>query len=138
VSAPAVASLRRLGDFGRTALRRLGLTQRAATLGDSAAMSAARVPSDQPLPEQWLTPGVRGVGIASLLADLGHEVPTSLLPSLLTSTLGAPAAALGVIEGVSDALAGVARLGGGALADDPLAGVRSPSAATPALRCFPG
>jgi MFS family permease len=33
--------------------------------------------------------------------------------------LGAPASALGVIEGVSDALAGVARLGGGALADDP-------------------
>ncbi|MCZ7627917.1 MAG: hypothetical protein M5U19_01930 [Microthrixaceae bacterium] len=32
----------------------------------------------------------------------------ALLPSLLTSTLGAPASALGVIEGVSDALAGVA------------------------------
>jgi hypothetical protein len=29
----------------------------------------------------WPTPGVRGNGIASLLADLGHEVPTSLLPS---------------------------------------------------------
>ena len=46
-------------------------------------------------------------------------MPTSLLPSLLTSTLGASASVLGVIEGVSDALAGVARLGGGALADDP-------------------
>ena len=63
---------------------------------------------------EWLTPGVRGIGAASLLADLGHEVPTSLLPSFLTSTLGAPAAALGVIEGVSDGLAGAARLGGGA------------------------
>lgn len=59
-------------------------------------------------PEPWLTPGVRGIGTASLLADLGHEVPTALLPSFLTSTLGAPAAALGVIEGVSDGLAGVA------------------------------
>jgi MFS family permease len=67
----------------------------------------------------WLTPGVRGIGAASLLADLGHEVPTALLPSLLTSTLGAPAAALGIIEGVSDGLAGAARFGGGALADDP-------------------
>jgi MFS family permease len=67
----------------------------------------------------WLTPGVRGIGAASLLADLGHEVPTALLPNLLTSTLGAPAAALGLIEGVSDGLAGLARLGGGALADDP-------------------
>jgi MFS family permease len=77
--------------------------------------AAAPEASDHP----WLTPGVRGIGTASLLADLGHEVPTALLPSLLTSTLGAPAAALGVIEGVSDGLAGVARLGGGALADDP-------------------
>jgi MFS family permease len=68
---------------------------------------------------EWLTPGVKGIGSASFLADLGHEVPTALLPSLLTTTLGAPAVALGVIEGVSDALAGVARLGGGALADDP-------------------
>lgn len=70
-------------------------------------------------PNRWLTPGVKGIGAASLLADLGHEVPTALLPSFLTSTLGAPAAALGAIEGVSDGLAGVARLGGGALADDP-------------------
>jgi MFS family permease len=67
----------------------------------------------------WLTRGVAGIGAASLLADAGHEVPTSLLPSLLTSTLGAPAAALGVIEGVSDGLAGVARIVGGGLADDP-------------------
>src|SRR4051794_19930199 len=67
----------------------------------------------------WLGPGVAGIGGASFLADVGHEIPTSLLPSLLTTTIGAPASALGVIEGVSDALAGVARLGGGALADDP-------------------
>jgi MFS family permease len=50
---------------------------------------------------------------------VGHEVPTALLPSFLTVTLGAPAAALGLIEGVADGLAGAARLGGGALADDP-------------------
>jgi MFS family permease len=62
---------------------------------------------------------VAGIGGASLLADAGHEVPTALLPSLLTATLGAPAAALGIIEGVSDALAGTARLAGGAIADDP-------------------
>ena len=46
-------------------------------------------------------------------------MPTALLPSFLTSTLGAPAAALGLIEGVADGCAGVARFGGGALADDP-------------------
>jgi MFS family permease len=67
----------------------------------------------------WFGPGVAGIGTASLLSDAGHEVPTALLPSLLTSTLGAPASALGLIEGISDGLAGLARLGGGALSDDP-------------------
>jgi hypothetical protein len=67
----------------------------------------------------WFSPGVAGIGTASLLADVGHEVPTALLPTLLASTLRPPAAALGIIEGVSDALAGVARLVGGTLAGDP-------------------
>ena len=75
--------------------------------------------SGHPTDARWMTPGVAGIGTASLLADVGHEIPTALLPSLLTSTLGAPASALGVIEGVSDALAGVARFAGGALADEP-------------------
>ena len=53
---------------------------------------------------------MRGIGSASLLTDAGHEIPTSLLPSLLTGTLGAPAAALGIIEGIADGgLAGAAR-----------------------------
>ncbi len=77
---------------------------------------APEITAGQP---RWLTRGVGGIGAASLLSDLGHEVPTSLLPSLLTSTLHAPASALGVIEGIADGLAGAARLGGGALADDP-------------------
>jgi hypothetical protein len=69
--------------------------------------------------ERWLGPGVAGIGTASFLADVGHEIPTALLPNLLTATLGAPASALGLIEGISDGLAGAARLAGGALADDP-------------------
>lgn len=67
----------------------------------------------------WLTPGSGGIGLASLLSDLGHEVPTSLLPAFLTSTLGAPASALGLIEGFADAAAGAAKFAGGPLADDP-------------------
>jgi MFS family permease len=67
----------------------------------------------------WLTPGVGGIGSASFLADVGHEIPTALLASFVTATLGAPAAALGLIEGISDGLAGAGRFVGGALSDDP-------------------
>jgi MFS family permease len=67
----------------------------------------------------WFTPGVGGIGSASFLADVGHEVPTALMASFVTTTLGAPASALGLIEGISDALAGAGRFVGGALADDP-------------------
>jgi hypothetical protein len=57
-------------------------------------MSPPGIPDTEIAPPQaatqtrdpWLTPGVRGLGAASLLADLGHEVPTALLPSFLTST----------------------------------------------------
>ena len=69
--------------------------------------------------DRWLTRGVAGIGGASFLADVGHEVPTALLPSFLTTTLGASAAALGLIEGIADGCAGAARFAGGALADDP-------------------
>ena len=73
----------------------------------------------EPTGTLWFSHGVAGIRMSSFLADLGHEVPTALLPSLLTVTLHAPASALGLIEGISDAAAGVARLAGGALADDP-------------------
>ena len=69
-------------------------------------------------PTRWLTPGVGGIGAASLLSDLGHEVPTALLPRFITS-LGGSAATLGIVEGIADGLAGISRLFGGALADDP-------------------
>ena len=43
----------------------------------------------------WFGRAVGGIGGASFLSDVGHEVPTALLPSFLTSVLGAPASALG-------------------------------------------
>lgn len=91
-----------------------------------------------PSKQAWLTPGVKGIGGASLLADIGHEIPTSLLPALLTGTLGAPAAALGVIEGVADGLAGAARFGGGRWLMIPAGGARSLSADMARRRCCRG
>ena len=46
-------------------------------------------PTPRPRSAGW-DPGVAGIGTASFLADVGHEIPTALLPNLLTATLGAP------------------------------------------------
>jgi MFS family permease len=67
-------------------------------------------------PKRWLTRGVFGIGLASLFSDWGHEAATAILPAFLAS-LGAPAVALGVIEGVSDGLSSFAKLAGGFIAD---------------------
>lgn len=37
-----------------------------------------------------LSPGVWSVGAASFFSDSGHEIVTSVLPSFVTSVLGAP------------------------------------------------
>lgn len=66
----------------------------------------------------WLSAGVASVGAASFFSDTGHEIATAVLPSFLTSTLHASAGALGLIEGLSDALTGVAKVVGGPLAND--------------------
>ena len=76
------------------------------------------VTESSPRPRCWLTKGVWCIGLASFLADVGHEVPTALFASFVTITLGAPVAVLGLIEGLADGLAGLARFAGGALADD--------------------
>jgi hypothetical protein len=67
----------------------------------------------------WFTPALRGIRLASPLSDLGHEVPTSLLRSLVTSTSERPRPLSASLR-VADGLAGVARFAGGALADDTL------------------
>lgn len=72
-----------------------------------------------PADQRWLSPGVLGVGGASLCSDAGHEMVTSLLPTFLASTLHSGPAALGAIDGVADALTGLTKLAGGPLANDP-------------------
>jgi MFS family permease len=68
--------------------------------------------------KRWLTRGVVGIGLASLFSDWGHEAATAILPAFLGS-LGAPAYALGIIEGVSDGLSSFAKLAGGWIAGPP-------------------
>jgi len=75
-------------------------------------------PNAPPASNRWLTRGVLGVGLASLYADWGHEAATAILPAFLAS-LGAPAVALGIIEGVADGISSFAKLAGGWIADRP-------------------
>ncbi|MEU8782648.1 hypothetical protein [Streptomyces sp. NPDC048637] len=47
-------------------------------------MTDAAQHADQPTrheDETWLMPGVRGIGSASFLADVGHGIPTVLVSS---------------------------------------------------------
>jgi len=72
----------------------------------------------KPRRERWFARGILGIGLANLFSDWGHEAATSLLPALL-ALVGAPAIALGVIEGVADGLSSFAKLAGGYIANRP-------------------
>jgi MFS family permease len=72
----------------------------------------------------WVSPEVASVGAASFFSDAGHEIATAVLPGFLTGVLRGSAGTLGLIEGISDALLGVAKLSGGALANEPTRRVR--------------
>lgn len=61
---------------------------------------------------------VLGISLASLLSDAGHEMATAALPGFLRS-IGAPAAALGAIEGIADGSMSAAKVAGGVVADRP-------------------
>ena len=52
----------------------------------------------------WLNRNILGMGLASLFSDWNHEMATAILPIFLSTVLGAPAFALGVIEGVADGI----------------------------------
>src|SRR6202521_4133478 len=66
--------------------------------------------------QRWLNRTVLGVALASLFSDWSHETATAILPAFLGS-LGATAAWLGIIEGVSDGLSSFAKLGSGFYTD---------------------
>lgn len=62
--------------------------------------------------QSWLNRNILGMGLTSFLSDLGHEAATAVLPLFLAS-IGASPAALGVIEGVADAVSSFVKLGAG-------------------------
>jgi len=61
---------------------------------------SVQIPIDQR--RRWLNRNILGMGLASLFSDMNHEMASAVLPVFLSTVLGAPAFALGVIEGVAD------------------------------------
>ncbi|MDQ3478384.1 MAG: MFS transporter [Pseudomonadota bacterium] len=57
------------------------------------------------------------LGFVSLLTDLSSEIYHSLLPAFVTVALGLPVAAMGAIDGISEATASFGKLASGRLSD---------------------
>jgi MFS family permease len=81
---------------------------------------AASEPADDPhvqVEQEPLPRNVKVLGAVSLAQDTGSEMLYPLLPTFVTGTLGAPVVALGVAEGLADAIAAGMKLIAGRLAD---------------------
>lgn len=64
----------------------------------------------------WLNRTVAGAGLTSALGDFSYETTTVILPGFL-AVLGVPAAALGAIEGIADAVASFTKMIAGYVGD---------------------
>lgn len=73
-------------------------------------------PPGDPRPTSWLNRTVLGAGVTSALGDFCYETTTVILPGFL-AVLGLPAALLGLIEGVADAVASFTKMVSGYVAD---------------------
>jgi MFS family permease len=69
------------------------------------------------VPRSWLTRNLKIVSAVSLLQDAASELLYPILPILLTTVLGAPAAVVGAVEGVAEGVAAVTKVVAGRLAD---------------------
>jgi MFS family permease len=67
-------------------------------------------------PRRWANRTVVGAGITSALGDFAYETTNVILPGFL-AVLGIPAAALGTIEGIADAVMSFTKLAAGHIAN---------------------
>ena len=70
-----------------------------------------------PASRGWLTHNLKVLSGVSLLQDAASELLYPILPIFLTVTLGAPAAVVGVTEGLAEGAASLTKLAGGFLGD---------------------
>jgi len=71
--------------------------------------------NQQEIPKSWMNRTVCGAGVTSALGDFCYETTTVILPGFL-AVLGIPAAVLGIIEGVADAVASFTKMISGYIA----------------------
>lgn len=74
-----------------------------------------RIGKQQKEPKSWLNRTVVGAGLTSALGDFCYETTTVILPGFL-AVLGIPAAVLGLIEGIADAVASFTKMISGYIA----------------------
>src|SRR6185436_11516834 len=65
----------------------------------------------------WLTRNVRVLSAVSFLQDAASELLYPLLPILLTTVLGAPAAVVGAVEGIAEGVAAATKVVSGRFSD---------------------
>src|SRR5262245_29779062 len=103
IAAPGLRSGLRGNDF-----RERSMAEQEVLLAASGELSGA--------PTRWLNRTVVGAGLTSALGDFCYETTTVILPGFL-AVLGASAAALGLIEGIADAVASFTKMVSGYIAD---------------------
>lgn len=64
----------------------------------------------------WLNSTILGIGMASLFADIGHEMATAAMPAFLAS-IGVSSAVVGIIEGLADGFSSFAKMFSGIYSD---------------------
>ncbi|HLQ31871.1 MAG TPA: MFS transporter [Chloroflexota bacterium] len=69
------------------------------------------------LPRRWLNRNVLAIGFADLMADFNYEMVLAVLPLFITAGLGAPAAVVGLVEGVADGSSALIKLWSGWFSD---------------------
>src|SRR6266571_8863797 len=65
----------------------------------------------------WLNRNVVGIGVADLAADANYEMVFAVLPLFITAGLGAPAVAVGLVEGIADGSSAVVKVWSGWYSD---------------------
>jgi len=71
----------------------------------------------EPSPVQGVSRNVFVLGWVSFAADISSEMLYPMLPIFLTTTLGAPVALVGAIEGIAEGTAGTSKVASGAWSD---------------------